>query len=123
MRPQEIGLAASVGLGRLPVIRRVRVTQIALTQVKAGLDKVTDPGGTAYGLAIPGMPFGGKTGTAETDGGNGPNTTWFVAYAPAAHPKIAMAVFIARSGGYGATAAAPVAQRIIAEYFNVPLPH
>ncbi len=30
----------------------------------------------------PGLPYGGKTGTVETDGGNGPNTTWFVAYAP-----------------------------------------
>jgi penicillin-binding protein 2 len=104
------------------VIRRVPVTAEALREVRAGMDQVTDPGGTAYGLAIPGLPFGGKTGTVETDGGQGPNTTWFVAYAPAAHPTIALAVFMERTGGYGASVAAPVARRIMAEYFHKKLP-
>jgi penicillin-binding protein 2 len=104
-----------------PVIRRVPVTEEALREVRAGMDKVTDPGGTAYGLAIPGLPFGGKTGTVETDGGRGPNTTWFVAYAPADHPTIVIAVFMERTGGYGAEVAAPVARRILAEYFRKPL--
>jgi penicillin-binding protein 2 len=98
------------------VIRHVNVTQMALRQVRAGMAEVTDPIGTAYGLAIPGIPFAGKTGTVETDGGAGPNTTWFVAFAPTAHPKIAMAVFMERSGGYGADTAAPVAHDIIASY-------
>jgi penicillin-binding protein 2 len=101
-----------------PVIRRVPVTQEALREVRAGMAKVTDPGGTAYGLAISGLPFGGKTGTVETDGGNGPNTTWFIAYAPADHPTIALAVYMERSGGYGAEVAAPVARRILVEYFR-----
>ncbi|HTV74360.1 MAG TPA: penicillin-binding protein 2 [Candidatus Acidoferrales bacterium] len=101
---------------RPDVIRHVNVTQIALRQVRAGMAEVTDPIGTAYGLAIPGIPFAGKTGTVETDGGDGPNTTWFVAYAPIDHPKIAMAVFMERSGGYGADTAAPVAHDIIASY-------
>ncbi|MBV8489547.1 MAG: penicillin-binding protein 2, partial [Candidatus Eremiobacteraeota bacterium] len=64
------------------VIREVPVTQDSLKAVREGMAKVTDPGGTAYGLAIDGLPFSGKTGTAETDGGNGPNTTWFIAWAP-----------------------------------------
>jgi penicillin-binding protein 2 len=102
-------------------IRHVPVTEEALREVRAGMAKVTDPGGTAYGLAIPGLPFGGKTGTVETDGGNGPNTTWFVAYAPANHPVIALAVMVERSGGYGAEVAAPVAQHILAEYFHKKL--
>jgi len=100
------------------VIRHVPVTQAALAAVRAGMAKVTDPGGTAYGLAVPGLPFGGKTGTAETDGGNGPNTTWFVAYAPADHPKFALAVYMERTGGYGAGVAAPVARAVIAGYFH-----
>ena len=104
------------------VIRHVPVTPESLREVRAGMDKVTDPGGTAYGLAIPGLPYGGKTGTVETDGGRGPNTTWFVAYAPSAHPKLALAVFMERTGGYGAEVAAPVAQRILSEYFKKPLP-
>jgi penicillin-binding protein 2 len=104
------------------VIRQVPVTAEALREVRAGMDQVTDPGGTAYGLAIPGLPFGGKTGTVETDGGQGPNTTWFVAYAPSAHPTIALAVFMERTGGYGASVAAPVARRILSEYFHKKLP-
>jgi len=90
--------------------------------VRAGMSQVTQPWGTAYGEDVPGVPYGGKTGTAETDGGSGPNTTWFVAYAPAQHPKLAMAVFMERSGGYGANTAAPVARAIIAGYFHVKLP-
>jgi penicillin-binding protein 2 len=103
-------------------IRKVDVTAESLREVRAGMAKVTDPGGTAYGLAIEGLPFAGKTGTAETEGGHGPNTTWFVAYAPSDHPKIAMAVYVEKSGGYGANVAAPIAQHVIAEYFGKHLP-
>jgi cell division protein FtsI/penicillin-binding protein 2 len=100
------------------MIRHVPVTQEALRAVRAGMDQVTEPWGTAYGLAIDGLPFGGKTGTAETAGGAGPNTTWFVAYAPANHAQIAMAVFVDRSGGYGAQVAAPIAREIMVKYFH-----
>jgi penicillin-binding protein 2 len=104
------------------VIRKVDVTQEALRAVRSGMDKVTDAGGTAYGLAIPGLPFGGKTGTVETAGGAGPNTTWFVAYAPSDHPRLALAVFMDRTGGYGASVAAPVARDIMAAYLLKPTP-
>ncbi len=100
------------------VIRQVPVTSSALAAVRAGMARVTDPGGTAYGLAIDGLPFSGKTGTVETDNGNGPNTTWFVAWAPTAHPSVAIAVFVDRSGGYGATVAAPIARQILVQYFH-----
>jgi penicillin-binding protein 2 len=100
------------------VIRHVPVTPSALGAVREGMAKVTDPGGTAYGLAIDGLPYSGKTGTVETAGGNGPNTTWFVAWAPTTHPQFALAVFVDRSGGYGATVAAPIAREILVKYFN-----
>jgi len=100
------------------VIRQVPVTESSLKAVREGMDQVTEPWGTAYGLAIDGLPYGGKTGTAETAGGAGPNTTWFVAYAPANHARIAMAVFVDRSGGYGAQVAAPIAREIMVKYFN-----
>jgi cell division protein FtsI/penicillin-binding protein 2 len=104
------------------VIRQVPVTAESLREVRAGMDEVTKPWGTAYGEDVPGLNYGGKTGTAETDGGAGPNTTWFVAYAPSEHPVIALAVFMERSGGYGANTAAPVARRILAGYFHKTLP-
>ncbi len=100
------------------VIRRVPVTQSALAAVREGMARVTSAGGTAYGLAVDGLPFSGKTGTAETDGGNGPNTTWFIAWAPTDHPQLAIAVFVDRSGGYGATVAAPIAREILVKYFH-----
>ena len=100
------------------IIRHVPVTSSALGAVREGMAKVTDPGGTAYGLAIDGLPYSGKTGTVETAGGNGPNTTWFVAWAPTTHPHLALAVFVDRSGGYGATVAAPIARQILVKYFN-----
>jgi penicillin-binding protein 2 len=104
------------------VIRKVPVSQEALREVRVGMSQVTQPWGTAYGLAIPGVPFAGKTGTAETEGGHGPNTTWFIAWAPSDHPKIAVAVFMEKSGGYGASVAAPIAQHIIADYFRKKIP-
>ena len=61
----------------------------------------------------------GKTGTVETGGGNGPNTTWFVCWAPIHHPKLVIAVFVDRSGGYGATIAAPIARQIMMQYFRI----
>jgi penicillin-binding protein 2 len=99
-------------------IRRVPVTSESLAAVREGMARVTDPGGTAYGLAIDGLPFSGKTGTVETANGNGPNTTWFVAWAPTAKPRVAIAVFVDRSGGYGATVAAPIARDILVKYFK-----
>jgi penicillin-binding protein 2 len=104
------------------IIRKVDVTAEAIKEVRAGMSQVTMPWGTAAGLAIDGLPYGGKTGTAETEGGRGANTTWFVAYAPADHPKIAMAVYMEKSASYGATVAAPIAQHVIAEYFGKKIP-
>jgi penicillin-binding protein 2 len=100
------------------VIREVPVTQAALKAVRDGMAKVTQPGGTAAGLGIDGFPYSGKTGTVETDNGHGANTTWFIAWAPSDHPKLAMAVFVDRSGGYGASVAAPIARDILVKYFN-----
>jgi penicillin-binding protein 2 len=108
------------------IIRHVNVTPESLREVRAGMDQVTSAIGTGYGLAIPGLPFGGKSGTAETGfQGRGSNTTWFTAYAPSAHPTIAMAVYMEKSGGYGAGVAGQIAAHVIAQYFGkaiVPIP-
>ena len=53
----------------------------------------------------------GKTGTAEL-GGNEENDAWFVAFAPAQRPKLAVAVLVVH-GGFGGDAAAPIAKQVL----------
>ncbi len=63
----------------------------------------------------------GKTGTAQlgNERRNQPNknNAWFVGFAPARDPKIAIAVFV-EEGGHGGETAAPMAMRIAQKYFE-----
>jgi cell division protein FtsI/penicillin-binding protein 2 len=76
-------------------------------------------GGTGGAAALPGVEVAGKTGTAELrPTGGGPidpkNTdAWFVAFAPAYAPKVAVAVMLVGAGQGGATAA-PLARQVLA---------
>src|SRR6478752_6386193 len=80
-----------------------------------------DPQGTAAGLSVTGgVPFAGKTGTAEISGTlNGINQPWFIAFAPAQNPQVAVAATIERCQGcFGAEAAGPVATQVIDSLLN-----
>jgi peptidoglycan glycosyltransferase len=71
--------------------------------------------GTGTTVNLPGVQIAGKTGTAQI-GNPGSNLTrpWFIAFAPVTHPKIAIAVTVARSqGGFGSTVAAPIARQVL----------
>jgi peptidoglycan glycosyltransferase len=72
---------------------------------------VNEPGGTGGAAAIPGITVAGKTGTAENVPGE-PTHAWFIAFAPAAAPRIAVAVLV-EHGGVGGTAAAPIAKSVM----------
>jgi penicillin-binding protein 2 len=41
--------------------------------------------------------------------------SWFIAFAPADHPRIALAVIV-ENGGWGASAAAPIARKVLDSY-------
>ena len=69
-------------------------------------------GGTGTSDQIPGIKVAGKTGTAET-GVAHVNTTWFVAFAPADAPKVAVAVVLENQHGFGATTAGPIAKALL----------
>ena len=75
-------------------------------------------GGTGTAAAIPGVTVAGKTGTAElvtTHGGpqDDANTNaWFVAFAPAEDPEVAVAVMLV-GGGFGGDSAAPIARQVL----------
>jgi peptidoglycan glycosyltransferase len=68
--------------------------------------------GTATSAQIPGIPVAGKTGTAEVEGGAA-NQAWFICFAPADAPKVALAVTVERTQGEGGTVAAPIAKQLI----------
>ena len=69
--------------------------------------------GTGTPAQIPGVQVAGKTGTAETQIGTSINNAWFIAFAPAADPRVANAVSVKGVSGYGATFAAPVAKQVM----------
>jgi peptidoglycan glycosyltransferase len=69
--------------------------------------------GTGGAAQIPGVQVAGKTGTAETLVGNAINNVWFVAFAPASNPRVAVAVTLEHVPGQGAQFAAPVAREVI----------
>jgi penicillin-binding protein A len=68
------------------------------------------------GAQVPGFTVAGKSGTAEL-GGSGEPHSWFIGFAPAEQPTIAIAVVV-EQGGRGAAAAAPIAGDLMALYLN-----
>jgi penicillin-binding protein A len=73
--------------------------------------------GTGKKAKIPGVQVAGKTGTAQTDPENNDNS-WFVGFAPADHPKIAVAVFIKHGGRTGGDISAPIAKQVMQAYLQ-----
>jgi len=70
----------------------------------------------AGGAAIPGVTVAGKSGTAQL-GGNAAPHSWFIGYAPAEAPRIAIAVIV-EGGGAGAQKAVPMGGELMADYLN-----
>jgi peptidoglycan glycosyltransferase len=72
---------------------------------------VEGAGATGGAAAVPGVQVAGKTGTSEL-GGDQPNDAWFVAFAPASRPRIAVGVLVVH-GGFGGDTAAPIARQVL----------
>ena len=74
--------------------------------------------GTATNARIPGVDVAGKTGTAQVGEGRNPHA-WFVAFAPAKDPKVAVAVVLENGGSErqievgGNLLAAPIARAVM----------
>jgi cell division protein FtsI (penicillin-binding protein 3) len=101
-----------------PVGRRVLSQKTAL-QMRAMLETVTSPEGTAPKAQVPGYRVGGKTGTAyKIVGGRYVKkyVASFVGFAPASNPRIIIAVMIDEptNGHYGGDVAAPVFSAVAA---------
>jgi peptidoglycan glycosyltransferase len=74
--------------------------------------------GTGTNAAISGVKVAGKTGTAETPsskacgGGSDENQGWFMGFAPADHPKIAIAATVECTTAFGNDVAAPIFREV-----------
>jgi penicillin-binding protein A len=75
--------------------------------------------GTGTNAAIPGVAVAGKTGTAETPfnkscgGGVEENQAWFIGFAPADDPQIAIAATVECTTAFGNDAAAPIFRAVV----------
>ncbi len=69
--------------------------------------------GTGGAAALGAIQVAGKTGTAEIDVDAGINQAWFIGFAPADDPRIAVAVTVERTSGQGGTVAAPIAKSVM----------
>jgi penicillin-binding protein A len=85
-----------------------RQTAQELTQMMEGAVQ----SGTGTAAQIPGVPVAGKTGTAET-GIPGRYTSWFISFAPANAPRVAVAVVLQDQTGFGGQVAAPIAKDVM----------
>ncbi|ALE79789.1 peptidoglycan D,D-transpeptidase FtsI family protein [Pseudonocardia alni] len=88
-----------------------------MTDLMVGSEDRTSGGGKITGVQI-----ASKTGTAEhgTDPKNTPPHAWYVAFAPADNPKVAVAVLVENGGdraleATGGSVAAPIGRAVIAE--------
>jgi penicillin-binding protein 2 len=104
------------------VVGHLPVSAAHLQSILAGmLGVTTEPTGTAT-FVFRNFPWqvDGKTGTAQAPGAQKPHA-WFAALAPAAKPRIALAVVV-ENGGEGSYVAAPVAREILRTFLTLPVP-
>lgn len=81
--------------------------------VKEGMFLVVNGAGTATRIRMKEVNIAGKTGTAQNP--HGADHAFFIGFAPYEDPKIALAIVV-ENAGFGATWAAPIAQKMIQAY-------
>ncbi|MCW3068892.1 MAG: penicillin-binding protein 2 [Solirubrobacterales bacterium] len=95
-----------------PRVQSVVMKPATASTVTSMMEAVVNEG-TGTPAQIPGVRVAGKTGTAETQIGTKINNVWFIAFAPADAPKVAIAVTLQGVPGFGAAFAAPVAKQVM----------
>ncbi|HEU4354421.1 MAG TPA: penicillin-binding protein 2 [Actinomycetota bacterium] len=99
-----------------PEIESRPMTQVNAALLTAMMVQVVESG-TGTAARIPGVSVAGKTGTAQHGEGEDPHA-WFVSFAPAEDPEIAVAVIVLDGGSLGSEAtggalAAPIARAVM----------
>jgi len=105
-----------------PEARPVRVISRKIAAELAELMVGVVTSGTGFAAAIPGTQVAGKTGTAELgprpdqEGEEEPEQikdAWFLAFAPAEKPRLAVGVLLIEAEAAGGEVAAPAAARVL----------
>ena len=131
--PLQMALVASAVANGGPVMRPYVVLEVRttdghvveeavpaewLTPIKPGTALILNQmmqrvvtSGTGTGAAIEGVTVAGKTGTAER--GDGTNLAWFIGFAPADDPRVAVAVLVEDTLSTGGAEAAPLAAQVL----------
>ena len=105
------------GLSEAPaekrILGRIDLSDESWNILQSAMIQVVESG-SARVAKISGLTWAGKTGSPEKRGQNRTDS-WFIGYAPAIEPKIAVAV-MAEDIGHGAEFAAPVAREVVKRY-------
>jgi penicillin-binding protein A len=119
MRPYLVKEVLGPDLSVVDETKATAIRQAVSSQVAAELTQMMESvvqKGTGTAAQINGVQVAGKTGTAENAKGQPPHA-WFVAFAPAQQPTIAVAVVVENGGGSndatGGAIAAPIAKSVI----------
>jgi len=94
-----------------PAVRR-RGLRESTAHLLAGMMETAVESGTGQPASLPNIRVAGKTGSAQASTGEA--HAWFIGFAPAQDPRVAVAVVI-EHGGTGGGAAAPIARDIMAK--------
>jgi peptidoglycan glycosyltransferase len=125
MKPYIVDEVQSPNYDVINKIQPEELSQAVTSTTASELTKLmvyTVDHGTAIPAAIPGIVVAGKTGTAQSGITNVPPYAWFVSFAPADDPKVAVAVMIQKAdiprdeiagGVYGGPIAKAIMEAVI----------
>lgn len=135
VKQEPLNPNSSADIVEVPVDINLNLKPEHLALVKRAMIAVTLPGGTAaWAGSGASYSFAGKTGTAQVIGMKQGEKysakdiseyhrdhAWFIAFAPADKPRIALAV-LAENAGHGGSVAAPIARKVIDYYLLGKIP-
>jgi penicillin-binding protein 2 len=110
------------------ILRHIHMTSENVEFIREALWGVVNaPGGTGGRARVQGFEVAGKTGTSQViqrkEGRSEPSSpefqdhAWFACFAPAQNPEITVVAFVEHGGGGGAVAA-PVAKKVLENYYT-----
>jgi penicillin-binding protein A len=120
MKPYLIAQVKAPDLSTLEVTKPQELSRAVSPEVADQLTTMMQrvvEAGTGQAARIPGVAVAGKTGTAQHAVGQPPHA-WFIGFAPAESPQVAVAVLVENGGGAGSDAtggrvAAPIARAVM----------